>query len=44
MVRRGWSHEGLMAMRERDFAFWFEEQLAYDEALAEARLTAAQKR
>ena len=36
MVRRGWPHGELMAMRESDFAFWLGEQIARDEAEAEA--------
>ena len=37
MVRRGWPHGDLMAMSEDDFRFWADEQLAMDEAEAEAR-------
>ena len=44
MIRRGWSHDSLMAMREADFGFWLDEQLAYDEAIAEARKQAAERR
>ena len=36
MVRRGWSHGDLNAMREGDFLFWLGEQIARDDAEAEA--------
>ena len=43
MVRRGWDHDTLMGMAETDFGFWLSEQLAYDEAMAEARRKATEK-
>ena len=37
MIRRGWAHESLMAMDERDFVFWRDAQLDYDSEMAEAQ-------
>ena len=44
MVRRGWPHADLMAMSEADFVWFLQEQIAFDNAEAEARRRAAATR
>lgn len=36
MIGRGWRYDELMAMTVSDFAFWHEEQEAFNKAEAEA--------
>lgn len=43
MVNKGFAHSDLNAMEERDFIALFEEQIAFDEARAEAEAEAIRK-
>lgn len=44
MLDNGWSHETLCAMPEADFMFWFHEQVALEEAKADAIEQAAKRK
>ena len=43
MIERGWTHGVLNAMNEDEFAFWYGEAVALEEAKAEAIRKAGDK-
>jgi len=43
MIGQGWTHGDLNAMNEEEFAWWYEEAVALEEAKAEAIRNAQSK-